>query len=84
MQTVQGAIQGDLFYLHLVEDLVAESKAKGDVERKGEGGEVGEEEMMDGGDGADGVCISFFQTPGHLSHTTSLPTHVSPTLSPLH
>ncbi|KAL8885543.1 MAG: hypothetical protein Q9215_006615 [Flavoplaca cf. flavocitrina] len=54
MQTVQGAIQGDLFYLHLVEDLVAESEGKGDVEIKGEGGEVGGVEMMDSGDGADG------------------------------
>ncbi|KAL8874760.1 MAG: hypothetical protein Q9198_006791 [Flavoplaca austrocitrina] len=72
MQTVQGAIQGDLFYLHLVEDLVAESEGKGDVEIKGEGGEVGGVEMMDSGDGADGVCIPFFQTPGHLSSTTSL------------
>ena len=64
MQTVQGAIQGDLFYLHLAEDLVTESNGKGDMERKGGGVEVGEEEMMDSGDGEDGVSIFFFRIHG--------------------
>ncbi|KAL9024346.1 MAG: hypothetical protein Q9180_007928 [Flavoplaca navasiana] len=73
MQAVQGAIQGDLFYLHLVEDLVAESMGKGDVERKGEVGEVGEEEMMDSGDGEDGVCISFLSNAWSSLFTPSLP-----------
>lgn len=73
MQTVQGAIQGDLFHLHLVEDLVVESKGNGDVELKAEGTEVGEEEMMDIGDGEDGVCIFFLSNTWSSLTTPSLP-----------
>ncbi|KAL8635169.1 MAG: hypothetical protein Q9226_009378 [Calogaya cf. arnoldii] len=46
MQAIQGTIQGDLFYLHLVEDLAAEGNGKHEEK-------VGEGEMMDSGDGGD-------------------------------
>ncbi|KAL8748266.1 MAG: hypothetical protein Q9199_008222, partial [Rusavskia elegans] len=53
MQAVQGAIQGDLFYLHLVEDLAVEGRGKRDIEKNGAEEKVGESEMMDSGDGRD-------------------------------
>ncbi|KAL8849948.1 MAG: hypothetical protein Q9221_005054 [Calogaya cf. arnoldii] len=53
MQAIQGAIQGDLFYLHLVEDLAAGGKVEGAMERNRAEAEVGEGEMMDSGDGGD-------------------------------
>ncbi|KAI4265851.1 MAG: hypothetical protein L6R38_009136, partial [Xanthoria sp. 2 TBL-2021] len=53
MQAVQGAIQGDLFYLHLVEDLAIEGKGKREIEKNGAEEKIGESEMMDSGDGGD-------------------------------
>ncbi|KAL8915784.1 MAG: hypothetical protein Q9172_006672 [Xanthocarpia lactea] len=53
MQAVQGAIQGDLFYLHLVEDLAAKGSCKGDMERKDDEGKMMESTMMDGIDRGD-------------------------------
>ncbi|KAI4270127.1 MAG: hypothetical protein LQ337_006883, partial [Flavoplaca oasis] len=87
MQTVQGAIQGDLFHLHLVEDLVVESKGNGDVELKAEGTEVGEEEMMDIGDGEDGHTSILLKpqptsnSPPILQHQTLPTTQLTPSIT---
>ncbi|KAL8861195.1 MAG: hypothetical protein Q9178_002411 [Gyalolechia marmorata] len=48
MQAVQGAIQGDLFFLHLVEDLAAKGNYKGEMERKDDAEKMMESKMMDG------------------------------------
>ena len=56
MQAVQGAIQGDLFYLHLVEDLAGKGNCKGDMERKDDEEKMMESRMMDGIDRGDEVC----------------------------
>lgn len=70
MQAVQGAMQGDLFYLHIVEDLAGKAE-KGDEaieEEQNTDGDVvmGEED----GVGRDGefngfteVCHNFLRTP---------------------
>ena len=68
MQTVQGAIQGDLFYLHLVEDLVVDSQGKGDMERKKDEEKTTGSEMMDSGDGGDEVWTSPFSNCLFISH----------------
>ncbi|KAL8787581.1 MAG: hypothetical protein Q9213_002143 [Squamulea squamosa] len=48
MQAVQGAMQGDLFYLHLVEDLVGKSDGGRDMEIDREEIRMDEAAMMDG------------------------------------
>ncbi|CAO1600993.1 MAG: hypothetical protein LQ349_002631 [Xanthoria aureola] len=68
MQTVQGAIQGDLFYLHLVEDLVVDGRGKGDMERNRDEEKTRESEMMDSGDGGDD-----HQPPLSTSHPNAKP-----------
>ncbi|KAL8909572.1 MAG: hypothetical protein Q9171_004981 [Xanthocarpia ochracea] len=53
MQAVQGAIQGDLFYLNLVEDLAAKGNCKGGMERKDDEENMMESKMMNGIDRGD-------------------------------
>ncbi|KAI4172243.1 MAG: hypothetical protein LQ343_003678 [Gyalolechia ehrenbergii] len=54
VQAMQGAMQGDLFYLHLVEDLVGEGRGgSGGVGEESEKGRPNEGMLMNGEDGED-------------------------------